>query len=408
MKVLVVDDSRSERKVIRYNFEWHGCQVVEAANGRQGLELAATEKPDLILSDCLMPIMDGFQFLHELRKLTELTKTPFLFYSAVYTANKEVELALSLGASAFLEKPKTPDELWEEVGRVMAAQAAGEGGGAQNGMKEDDFLRNYSQIVAGKLEEKVRELSEANGNLLRLNAELEKRVVDRTAQLEEANRELETFSYSVSHDLRAPLRHIDGFSLALLDDYAGKLDTTGNEYLDRIRKSSKRMLEMIDALLELSRTGRGKIGKETLDLTAMAQQVGAELAGSEPGRKVKFQVAEGLAVSGDVRLMRVVLQQLLGNAWKFTGPVQEPVVEVISADLDGKGGVAVRDNGVGFDMTYADKLFSPFQRLHTQQEFPGIGAGLAIARRAIHRHGGKIKIESELGKGTTVTFTLQG
>jgi signal transduction histidine kinase len=406
MKVLVVDDSRSDRKLIRYNFEWHGCQVLEASNGRQGLDIAAAEKPDLIISDCLMPVMDGFQFLHELKKLSDLNAIPFIFYSAVYTGNTEAELALSMGAQAFIEKPKSPEELWDEVGRVLAAHSAGEAITAGHPFREEDFLRNYCQVVAGKLEEKVRELSEANESLLRLNDELERRVVDRTGQLEAANRELEMFSYSVSHDLRAPLRHIDGFSQALGDDYADKLNSTGREYLDRIRKSARRMMEMIDALLDLSRQGRGKIVKESVDLSAMVKEIGDELARSEPERQVQLNVVEGVTVLADPKLMRVVMQHLLSNAWKFTAPTENPVVEFYTTEWEGRVAYAVRDNGAGLDLNYADKLFAPFQRLHSQQEFPGIGVGLAIVKRIITRHGGKVKAEGEVGKGATFTFTL--
>ena len=405
MKVLVVDDSRSDRKLIRYNFEWHGCQVLEAANGRQGLEIAAQEKPDLIISDCLMPIMDGFHFLYELKKVTELKAIPFLFYSAVYTGSKEAELAHSLGAGAFIEKPKNPDELWEEVGRVMAAPPAGEGGAARV-WREDDFLRNYSQMVAGKLEEKVRELSELNESLLRLNSELERRVVERTTQLEAANRELEMFSYSVSHDMRAPLRHLDGFSQALMDDYAGKLNTTGKEYLERIKKSSRRMLEMIDAILELSRFARGKVTRESVDLSAMVREIAEELVRSQPDRVVAFRIAEGMTVRGDAPLLRVVLENLIGNAWKFSAPKTDALIEFYPTEWEGRLAFAVRDNGVGFDMAYADRLFAPFQRLHRTQDFEGKGVGLAIVRRIINRHGGMIRAEAEPGKGATFTFTV--
>jgi len=406
MKVLIVDDSRSDRKVIRYNFEWHGWEVVEASNGRQGLEVAATEKPDVIISDCLMPGMDGFQFLHELKKLTELRSIPFIFYSAVYTGSREAELALSLGAKAFLEKPKSPDELWEEVGRIMAAESAGEGVSPAGALREEDFLRNYSQMVAGKLEEKVRELSEVNESLLRLNGELERRVVERTAQLEAANRELEMFSYSISHDLRAPLRHIDGFSQALVDEFASKLNTTGREYLERIRRSSRRMMDMIDALLELSRYARVTLKKEVVDLSAMAKEVAAALSQSQPEREVRVEVAEGLSVRGDASLLKVVLEHLLSNAWKFTESRKDALIEFGAVQWEGRLAFVVRDNGVGFDMNYADKLFAPFQRLHSQEEFPGRGIGLAIVKRIVSRHGGKVQAEGELGKGATFTFTV--
>ena len=405
MKVLVVDDSRSDRKIICYNFEWHGCHVLEASNGKQGLEQVLTESPDLIISDCLMPVMDGFQFLQELKKLDHLRSIPFVFYSAVYTGNKEAELAASLGALAFLEKPKRPDELWEEVGRILAAQSAGKGGAARE-LREEDFLKNYSNVVAGKLEERVRELSESNESLLRLNGELERRVVDRTAQLEAANRELEMFSYSVSHDLRAPLRHIDGFSQALIDEYTTRLNSTGRDYLDRIRKSSRRMMDMIDGILELSRHARWKIVKEKVDLSAMAREIGVMLARSHPDREVDFDVADGVVVRGDVRQLKVVLEHLLANAWKFTEQTEEARVEFYATQWDGRSACAVRDNGVGFNMAYAEKLFSPFQRLHSQEQFPGRGIGLAIVRRIVNRHGGKVRTDAEPGKGATFTFTL--
>ena len=406
MKVLVVDDSRSDRKIIRYNLEWHGCQVVEAADGRQGLEVAAAEKPDLILSDCLMPGMDGFQFLNELRKHPDLKSTPFIFYSAAYTGSKEAEFACSLGARAFLEKPKNPDELWEEIGRLMAAESAGEGGAADSSVREDDFLRNYSQAVAGRLEEKVKVLSEANENLLRLNTELERRVVERTSQLEAANKELEMLSYSVSHDLRAPLRHMDGFSQALIDEYAAKLNSTGKDYLDRIRRSSRRMMEMIDAIVDLSRYARGKINKQNVDVTSMAREIAASLCRSEPEREVRFDVADGVSVRGDASLLKVVLEHLLSNAWKFTGACKNARIEVFALEWDGRPAVAVRDNGVGFDMNYSDRLFAPFQRLHSQDQFPGRGIGLAVVRRIVNKHGGRVRADAEPGKGATFTFAL--
>ena len=404
--MLVVDDSRNDRKIIRYNLEWHGCQVIEASNGRQGLEMAAQEKPDLIISDCLMPIMDGFQFLHELKKLTELKSIPFFFYSAVYTGSKEAELAQSLGARSFIEKPKEPDELWEEVGRVMAAETAGEGSAVSRVWRDEDFLRNYSQMVAGKLEEKVRELSEVNESLLRLNSELERRVIERTAQLEAANHELEMISYSVSHDMRAPLRHLDGFSQALIDEYAAKLNTTGKEYLERIRKSSRRMLEMIDAILELSRFARGKVLRESVDLSVMVREIADELMRSQSDRLVTFRISEGITARGDGQLLRVVLENLIGNAWRFTAPNKEALIEFYPTEWDGRLAFAVRDNGVGFDMAFADKLFAPFQKLHRGEEFSGRGIGLAIVRRIINRHGGRIRAEAEPGKGATFIFTV--
>lgn len=406
MKVLVVDDSRSDRKIIRYNLEWHGCEVLEAGNGKQGLELAAQYKPDLIVSDCLMPVMDGFQLLHELRKVTELKGVPLIFYSAVYTGSKEAELALSLGAQAFIEKPKSPDQFWEEIGRVLAACQAGEGRGELKEWQEDEFLRHYSEMVAAKLEEKVRELTAANESLLRLNTELEQRVIDRTGQLEAVGRELELLCFAVSHDLRAPLRHLDGFARALVEDYGGKLNTNGRDYLERIRKASRRLLEMIDALVELSRFAQGKVTRESVDLSAMAREIAGELGHSQPERNVVFRIAEGLMVRGDPRLLRVALGHLLGNAWKFTAGRQDALVEFYPKEVEGRLAFVVSDNGIGFDMAYADRLFAPFQRLHPNREFEGKGVGLAIVKRIINRHGGWIKVEAEPDLGATFTFTV--
>lgn len=407
MKVLLVDDSRSDRKVIRYNFEWHGWNVCEAGNGRQGLEMAAREKPDLILSDCLMPVLDGFHFLHQLKSLSELKNIPFIFYSAVYTGSKEAELARNLGAQAFIEKPKEPEELWEEVGRVLASITAnGSQHEPEQPLDEEKFLRDYGELVAGKLEEKVRVLSEENESLLRLNGELERRVVERTSQLEAATQELEQLSYSVSHDMRAPLRHLEGFSQALIEEYAAKLNHTGRDYLERIRKSSRRMLEMIDAILELSRFARGKLQRDSVDLSALVRAAAAQLVQAHPERSVEFRIADGLVARADAQLIKVVLDHLVGNAWKFTEGRSDAIIEFSATEWDGRLAFVVRDNGAGFDMTYADKLFTPFQRLHSQEEFQGRGVGLAIVRRIINRHGGRIKAEAEPGQGAAFTFTV--
>ncbi len=241
----------------------------------------------------------------------------------------------------------------------------------------------------------------------RMKAELEQRVVERTAELEVANKELEAFSYSVSHDLRAPLRSIDGFGQALLEDCANRLDDQGRHYLQRIRGSTQRMGQLIDDLLKLSRAARAEIRREPADLSQMAQVVIAELRRAEPDRQVEFHVQDGMIADGDLRLLRIVLENLLSNAWKFTSRTAHARIEMASFP-DGTGGHAyyVRDNGVGFEMAYVDKLFGAFQRLHTPADFPGTGIGLATVQRIIHRHGGRAWAESEMGKGANFYFTL--
>lgn len=222
------------------------------------------------------------------------------------------------------------------------------------------------------------------------------------AELEHVNKELEAFSYSVSHDLRAPLRAIDGFSKALLDDYGGTLNEEGRGYLERVRAGTQRMAQLIEDLLGLSRITRAPLRRERVDVTAMGRKILVELSEREPQRRVEAIVAEDLVATADARLLAVVLENLLGNAWKFTAKQPAARVEV---GRDG-GAFFVRDNGAGFDLKYAEKLFTPFQRLHAETEFQGTGVGLATVQRVIARHGGRIWAEASPGHGATFFFTL--
>jgi PAS domain S-box-containing protein len=235
-----------------------------------------------------------------------------------------------------------------------------------------------------------------------LVATLEQRVVERTAELENANRELETFSYTVSHDLRSPLRAIDGFSRALVADYADKLDDQAKHYFQRIRAGTQRMASLIDDLLKLARIGRIALRRSEIDVSMLARQVITELQQRDPARVVDVVIAEGLHATADPELVRIVLENLLGNAWKFTAKSERG-----SIVFEGDGWTfQVRDNGAGFDMAHVDKLFVPFQRLHAVDEFEGSGIGLATVHRIIRHHGGRIWAEAELGRGATFFFTL--
>jgi len=267
-----------------------------------------------------------------------------------------------------------------------------------------------------------------------LNERLEQRVLDRTAELESANRELESFCYSVSHDLRTPLRSIDGFSQATLEDYGERLDDAGRDYLNRVRNGCRQMDQLIDDLLRLARITREQMSRETVDLSAMAHAVVRQLKESEPERNVDIRIAPGLVAIGDTRLLQAALFNLLANAWKFTAKTPAAVIEVGSCSgnqraeiggqppLDGSAASPsqlatglrappsvffVRDNGVGFDMKYAGKLFNAFQRLHTVREFPGTGIGLATVARVIQRHGGRIWAVAAPGSGATFYFMLE-
>ena len=236
--------------------------------------------------------------------------------------------------------------------------------------------------------------------------ELEDRVMERTAELAAVNRELEAFAYSVSHDLRAPLRSMDGFSQALLEDYADKLDADGQDYLHRVRAASQRMGQLIDDLLKLSRIARSEVHHEVVNLSALAHAISTELQRRAPDRQVEVVIRDNLNASGDARLLRLVLENLLDNAWKFTSKKARARIELGAKPIADHTAYYVRDNGAGFDMAFADGLFGPFHRLHSKSEFEGNGIGLATAQRVIARHGGRIWAEGSVGQGATFYFTI--
>jgi PAS domain S-box-containing protein len=249
-------------------------------------------------------------------------------------------------------------------------------------------------------------LKQAEREVYALNRELDDRVKHRTALLDAANKELEAFSYSVSHDLRAPLRSLDGFSLAVLNDYGDKLDERGKDYLRRIRGGAKKMGGLIEDMLKLSHITRDEMRMEKVNLTPIAKSIGDELRKLEPQRIVKFVTNETRTVEGDVKLLRVALENLIGNSWKFTGKTQGAKIEFGEIQTGDETVFFVRDNGAGFDMSYKEMLFSPFHRLHTSDEFEGTGIGLATVKRIITRHGGRIWAEAEVGKGSTFYFVI--
>ncbi len=239
-----------------------------------------------------------------------------------------------------------------------------------------------------------------------LNAALEQRIAERTKDLERTIKELEAFSYSVSHDLRAPLRGIDGWSLALLEDYGDQFDEQGRIYLERVRAEAQRMGMLIEDLLHLSRITQMELHKEQVDLSSIARVVVIRMKESEPQREVDWRIQEGLVAQGDARLLEVALSNLLGNAFKFTSKNFDAKIEFGQTIRQDETVFFVRDNGVGFDMDGASKLFGAFQRLHKASDFPGTGVGLAIVQRIIHRHGGRIWAEAQPNRGATFYFTL--
>ena len=263
-------------------------------------------------------------------------------------------------------------------------------------------LARANEALQAEITERVR----AEDKVHRLNEELEQRVIERTTELRAANKELEGFAHSVAHELRSPLRSVDGFSLVLLEDYADRLDEDGQDCLQRVRAASQRMAQLVDDLLHLSRITRREVRRETVDLSTLARAIAARLQATQPERQVEFVIAEGVGAKGDEHLLRVVMESLLDNAWKFTSKRPRARIEFGVTQHDGEVAYFVRDDGVGFDMAYADKLFGAFQRLHVLTEFEGAGVGLAMVQRIVDRHGGRVWAEGAVGQGAAFYFTL--
>jgi light-regulated signal transduction histidine kinase (bacteriophytochrome) len=241
-----------------------------------------------------------------------------------------------------------------------------------------------------------------------MNMELEQHVQERTAELTAANQELEAFTYSVAHDLRAPLRHIDAFTRILQEDLAGDLPPEAQRYLENIRNGSRNMSRLVDDLLNLARVGRQELRRQPVTLAAVIQEVIEDLKNDTSGRSIEWRIQPLPVIEGDPGLLKQVFANLLANAVKYTRPRQNAVIEIGTSNIDGRTAVFVRDNGVGFNMKYADKLFGVFQRLHRAEDFEGTGVGLATVERIIRKHGGKVWAEAAVDKGATFFFTLPG
>jgi signal transduction histidine kinase len=426
MNVLVVDDHPTNRKLLRVQLEGEGLSVFEAGDGTDALAVLDREKIDAIVSDILMPRMDGYRFCFEVRKDERFRALPFIFYTSTYTASGDAALAFRSGADKFLTKPASAKAVIEALGEITSAPAR-HAARTPEPLPELDLMKEYSQRLVAKLEERNQELQTAHDELLqknrelaaraaelerakeelrKANAELEARVRRRTAQLETANKDLEAFSYSVSHDLLAPLRGIEGYSRALGRACGAALTPEAGEYIERIVRSTAHMNALIDALLGLSRVSRCALARARVDLSAVAREVAAELRRREPERDVEVAIEDGLAAEGDPLLLHDALANLLGNAWKFTGKTTGARIEFGAAANGAQPKYFVRDNGAGFNMADARKLFGAFQRLHSPADFPGSGIGLATVERIIRRHGGAIGAESAPGRGATFYFTL--
>jgi signal transduction histidine kinase/CheY-like chemotaxis protein len=554
--VLVADDQPTNREFLATLLSYAGHQLLEAADGAEALALARSKHPDLVIADVLMPVMDGYEFVRQLRNDPQTSDTPVVFYTAGYHEREARALAESCGVRYVLSKPAKPDEILSVVAQVL-----------HGGKKQDtaplsgEFDREHLRLVTDKLSMNVKALETANqrlsdlldvsrllaseldsekllakfcaatrelvgarfafigllsesdhllkplftsgmdsekassisalradrGILVRLAAQstplraadvagdapaevlppsylsrrsflgmqlttsagpygllwlleklggdefgeedervlvslaaqagvayenarfatqLERRIEERTAELTNANKELEAFTYSVSHDLRAPLRHIKGFAEILAQDYGAQMEPRLRESLDRIREGTQRMAELVEDLLRLSQFGRTDLRWQVTALDSVLSEVLQELKSETEGRDIEWKIGALPQVNCDAALMKQVFVNLLSNALKYTRPRARPVIQVGILQEDPIPTLFVRDNGVGFDMRYADKLFGIFQRLHRSEDFEGTGAGLAIVQRILNRHHGRIWAEAEPERGATFYFTI--
>lgn len=527
MKILIVEDTEDARVLLVDQLQLHGYQTDSAANGNEALDKAKHSPPDLIISDILMPEMDGFEFCRQIKLDPQLHNLPFIFYTATYTGDQDKLFALSLGASRFVIKPENPDIFLKIIDEVLSEHATGKLPVPDKPASSNEVLEHmHAAALSKKLDKKLQELKSQKEHLQLItdampvlmsdigpqyhyqyvnksyelwyhkdrveiigrpmrdvigaeafesirpyidkalkgesvrfetriptpdNAEryilaryiphnnqsgattgvfelvsdiserkkveqelqlyrekLEERVAERTAQLNASYKDLETFCYSVSHDLRAPLRSINGFSQILMEDYGETLDSKALDYFTRIRSSIIHMDRLIDDLLSLAKVSRCEINMGSVDLSELARETASLMQQNYPDRTVYCQIEDNLTAYGDTALLRVLLENLFDNAWKFTRHTSNPKIEFGHTEKDAQKVFYIRDNGAGFDMKYSHKMFGPFQRLHETHEFPGTGIGLASVLRIVQRHGGEIWAQGEAGKGATFYFTIPG
>jgi two-component system NtrC family sensor kinase len=363
-----------------------GYDVVLARSGEEAIDMLSVQSVDCILLDLLMPGLGGKATCRRIKESPVVRDIPLIMLTALEDRVSMID-GLSLGADDFISKSSEFEVLKVRVRAQMRRKQF-----------EDEHRRIREQLLRTELlatqERSARELAETRASLV--------------GELEKKNSELEAFCYAVSHDLRAPLRSIDGFTQALLEDCGDRLDPQGRDHLGRVLTSVKRMDELIEDLLELSRVGRAELERRNVDLSDLAGTVFDDLKRQDPRQGVAFAVQPQLTAHVDRRLMRVAFENLLGNAWKFTARVREAKIEFGAERRNGDTHYFIRDNGAGFDMALAHKLFTPFQRLHNESDFAGTGIGLATVHRVIDRHGGRVWAEGAVGRGATVFFTLPG
>jgi two-component system, sensor histidine kinase and response regulator len=393
VRILLVDDQQDNLLSAEAVLESLGQQIVKAESGREALRQLLHYDFAVILLDIMMPGMDGFETATLIRQRPRSRHTPIIFLTALGRSEDHIRQGYNLGAVDYMMKPFVPEILRSKVSVFVELN------------RKSQLLQQQSELLErrnSELQDAIERSRHAEEEIKALNRHLEKQI----KQLAEVNHELEAFSYTVSHDLRGPLGRIAGFSQALLESYSASVDDKGRAYLERIETSSRGMCDLVEALLSFSRLTRMEVRFAEVDLSGIMRRLASELQTREPERAVNVTIAPGATAWGDPELLQAVLQNLLDNAWKFTRKHASATIEFGVVMAGGDPVYFLRDDGAGFDMQYRDKLFSPFQRLHSTKGFEGTGIGLATVERIIQRHGGRIWAESEVERGATFFFTL--
>lgn len=378
-----MEDDAGLARLLQRKLQRQSFSVEIARNGDDGLATLGKAPFDVVLLDYSMPSCDGIDVL---RIMAECKTSPPVIMLTGRGNEKIAVEALQLGASDYIVKDV--DMGYLELLPVVIDQV----------LQKQQLIREREQMLKA--------LQESEDRYRRLSAQLERMVLERTEDLQTSNRELEVFCYSVSHDLSAPLRTINGFSEVLLEEYGDRLDNAGRRCLSKIGAAATRMVQLIDALLDLSTMATDEPRLEPVNLSDLAGEIAQELHDLEQQHKVDVRITGGMEVEGDPALLRVMMENLLGNAWKFSRTLPDACIEFGKSFQNGEMAYYVRDNGIGFDLGNSGKLIELFQRLHLGDEFKGIGIGLATVQRIVERHNGRIWAESEVGKGATFYFTL--
>lgn len=390
-RVLLVDDDPDYRQMVGEMLRTRGYDVVYADSGEAAIELVAVQGVDCVLLDRTMAGMGGLETCRRLKGAPAVRDTPLIMLTATDHRDAVIE-CLGAGADDFLSKASGFEVLSARVQAQIRRKQI-----------EDEQRKVREQLLRSEMEAAEARAAKA---LAEARATMAEELARTNEELAQANRELEAFSYSVSHDLRAPLRTISAFSYAIIEDLGERIDDKAHDHIRRVLAATARMSDLIDALLELARISRTPVGRHPVDLSGLAALVVDELSRREPDRAIATDIAPGMIVAADGRLLRILLDNLLGNAWKFTAQCERPAITIGRDHRDGESVYFVRDNGAGFDMSQVGRLFTPFQRLHSDVSFKGTGVGLATVRRIVERHGGKIWAEGSIGGGAKISFTI--